>query len=205
MSHDTINKEKDFNEKDLLALIAEGDELAFARLFEYHRNRIHSIAFKLTHTSSLAEEIVQDVFLKIWLKRADLMEIQNFSAYLFIVTRNNVYSALKQIARNYKTTLLTDEDQALANDDTTDLVMEKEYSLLLKKAIDRLPSQQKQVYQLIKDQGLKREEVAQLLHIQPETVKFHLAQAMKNIRAFCMLHLGLFMGFVFFFPCLMRE
>jgi RNA polymerase sigma-70 factor (ECF subfamily) len=73
--------------------------------------------------------------------------------------------------------------------------MEKEYNSLLQNAIDRLPSQQRQVYYLIKDQGLKRIEVAHQLQIQPETVKFHLTQAMKNIRAFCMLHIGMFTGF----------
>ena len=189
-----------YNEKELLALIAEGDESAFAKLFEYYRNRIYSIAFKLTNSTSIAEEIVQDVFLKIWLKRADLIEIQNFNAYLFIVTRNDVYRVLKQIARNYKIVLITDEDQSAAHNDTADLVMEKEYNLLLQRAIDRLSNQQKQVYKLMKDQGLKREEVADLLHLQPETVKFHLAQAMKNIRAFCMLHLGIFIGFAICLP-----
>ena len=179
-----------------MTLVSRGDELAFASLFEHYRNRIYGIAFKLTHSTTIAEEIVQDVFLKIWLKRADLMEIQNFSAYLFIVTRNDVYKVLKQIARDFKTTLLTDENQSLANNaSTADLLVEKEYSLLLKKAIDRLPNQQKQVYTLIKEQGLKREEVAGLLHLQPETIKFHLAQAMKNIRAFCMPHLNLYIGF----------
>ena len=65
----------------------------------------------------------------------------------------------------------------------------------MKNAIDRLPNQQKQVYHLVKDQGLKRIEVANQLHIQPETVKFHLTQAMKNIRAFCMLHVDIIAGF----------
>jgi RNA polymerase sigma-70 factor (ECF subfamily) len=69
---------------------------------------------------------------------------------------------------------------------------------LLRNAIDRLPNQQKQVYQLIKEQKLKREEVADLLHLQPDTVKFHLAQAMKNIRNFCAPYLGLFLGFTVF-------
>jgi len=68
----------------------------------------------------------------------------------------------------------------------------------LQNAIDRLPNQQKQVYYLIKDQGLKRDEVAHKLHIQPETVKFHLAQAMKNIRAVCMLYLGITIIFTIF-------
>ena len=65
-----------YNEKELLTLIAGGDEWAFAKLFEYYRNRIYSIAIKLTNSTSIAEEIVQDAFLKIWLKRADLIDTQ---------------------------------------------------------------------------------------------------------------------------------
>jgi RNA polymerase sigma-70 factor (ECF subfamily) len=185
------------NEKELLVLLAGGDKLAFTKLFEYHRNRIYTVAFKMTRSSAISEEIVQDIFLKIWLKRADFVDVQNFSAYLFIVTRNEVYRVLKRIARDYKiTSLLSKDEQSMANNNTAHLVMEKEYSLLLQKAVDRLPNQQKQVYKLMKDQGLKREEVAEILHIQPETVKFHLAEAMKNVRTFCMLHLNLFIGFI---------
>lgn len=193
------------NEKELLELIAKGDEYAFVKLFAHYRDKIYSIAFKLTKSDVIAEEIVQDVFLKIWIKRANLFEIQNFGAYLFIVTRNDVYKVLKGIARNYKNTLLKDNDQSFATFDTTDVIIEKEYILLLQKAIDRLPNQQKQVYYLIKDQGLKRDEVAHQLNIQPETVKFHLAQAMKNIRAYCMLYLGVFTGFTIFLFCLFRN
>jgi len=182
------------NEKELLELIAEGNEPAFAKLFAHYGNRIFSIAFKLTKSNIIAEEIVQDVFLKIWSKRDSLDTIQNFSAYLFIVTRNDAYKALREIARNYKVTCLTGKDQSLAVNDTADVIMDKEYSSILQKAIDRLPNQQKQVYQLMKEGDLKRDEVAHQLHIQPETVKYHLAQAMKNIRAFCMLHLGIFIG-----------
>ncbi|MEO6290979.1 MAG: sigma-70 family RNA polymerase sigma factor [Ginsengibacter sp.] len=180
------------NENQLLGLIATGDEIAFAQIFEYYRDRIYSVAFKLTKSNVIAEEIVQDVFLKIWKKRADLIEIQNFSAYLFVVTRNHVYKILKRIASNYTTSLLTDEDIPAP---TTDLIIEKEYKLVLQQAISRLPGQQKLVYYLVKDQGLKRTEVAEQLRIQPETVKFYLAEAMKNIRAFCKLYLFTIIGF----------
>lgn len=186
--------EKLHNEKELLDLIAKNDEYAFSKLFEHYKDRIYSIAFKLTKSIIISEEIVQDVFLKIWLKRTDLIEIQNFNAYLFVVTRNNVYKTLKEIARNYKITLLKDKDHSVVNNDIADPVVEKEYKELLRKAIDRLPNQQKQVYCLVKEQGLKRDEVSNQLQIHPETVKYHLAQAMKNIRAFCLLHLNMFIG-----------
>ena len=192
-------KDTPYNEKELLTFIAQGDELAFAKLFEYNRDRIYTIAYRISHSTIIAEEIVQDVFLKIWLRRDHLVEIQNFNAYLLVIARNKVYKVLKRIAKDYELTLLTSDDQLSADDNTEDLLMSKEYNLLLKKAIDRLPDQQKQVYHFIKEEGLKREEAAGLLHLSPETVKFHLAQAMKNIRAFCMLHLDIFIGFIILF------
>jgi RNA polymerase sigma-70 factor (ECF subfamily) len=90
--------------------------------------------------------------------------------------------------------LLTESNESVAHNNTEDYVINKEFTSLLQKAIERLPQQQKQVYKLMKEEDLKRGEVAELLHLQPETVKFHLAQAMKNIRTYCMLHLNVFIG-----------
>ncbi len=193
MPRDTL-----YNENELLTFVVQGDEPSFAKLFDYHQNRVYTIAYKLTHSKSQAEDIVQNVFLKIWLARANLLTIQDFSAYLFIVTRNDVYKVLKQIARNYTVSLPNEESQLPANNDTAENMMEKECRLMLQNAINRLPKQQKQVYVFIKEQGLKREEVADLLHLQPETVKFHLAQAMKNIRAYCMLYFSELSGLIYF-------
>ncbi|MEO5998873.1 MAG: sigma-70 family RNA polymerase sigma factor [Chitinophagaceae bacterium] len=184
--------DKPLIDEEVIFQIAQGDEIAFAKLFELYRDRIYSIAFKLTHTTTVAEEIVQDVFLKIWLKRSSLLTIQDFSAYFFVVTRNYAFKALRDIARNYSTTIFSEESQETADNDFQDYLADKEYSLLLQKAVNRLPGQQKDVYRLTKEQGLKREEVARLLHVQPETVKSHLAQAMKNIRHFCLVHLDHF-------------
>jgi len=186
---------ENLNEKMLLKLIAEGNECAFTKLFENYQDIIYTVALKLTKSNVTAKEIVQDVFLKIWTRRSKLNNIENFNAYLFIVTRNHAYKVLKSIALNYRNVAITEETQQSNNQDVSDLLVDKEYDHLLKTAINRLPPQQKKVYNLIKDQGLRREEVAEHLELQPETVKYHLAQAMKNIRAFCMLHLGVFVGF----------
>lgn len=182
------------NEKELLELISGGDENAFAAVFDHYRNKIYGTALKLTHSTTVAEEIVEDVFLKIWIRRATLNEIENFSAYLFTIARNETYKILKQIAKNYKIVLLSENNESLVHNNTEDYLVDKELTTLLQKAIDRLPHQQKQVYKLMKEEDLKRGEVAELLHLQPETVKFHLAQAMKNIRTYCMLHLNTLFG-----------
>lgn len=189
-----------YNEQELIQRIAQNDEIAFAKLFDHYRDKIYTVALKLTHSTTVAEEIVEDVFLKIWLRRSCLQEIENFSAYLFVIARNETYKILKQIAKNYKLVLLTENDAGTFYDNNTEeYLISKEMTSVLEKAIDRLPHKQKQVYQLMKEGNLKRGEVAELLQIKPETVKFHLAQAMKNIRAYCLLHLNSSIGFMLFF------
>jgi RNA polymerase sigma-70 factor (ECF subfamily) len=190
-----LSPDQSYDEQELLRLIAQSDESAFTQLFDHYRNKIYTIALKLTHSTTVAEEIVEDVFLKIWLRRTALQGIENFGAYLYAIARNETYKILKQIAKNYKTVLLTENNLSLVDNHTDEYLIAKEFTSLLQKAIDRLPNQQGQVYKLMKESGLKRAEVAELLQIKPETVKFHLAQAMKNIRAYCMLHMNSSIGF----------
>jgi RNA polymerase sigma-70 factor (family 1) len=180
-----------YTEQELLRLVAEGDRNAFTQIYNNYRNKIYSIAFELTESTTVAEEIVQDTFLKIWVKRETLIEVEHFRAYLFTITRNYVFTALKRIARKESIEISAIQDAPLYDNDTEDRVLNNEYTRILQAAIDRLPEQQKQVYNLIKKEGLKREEAAAALHLSPETVKTHLAQAMRSIRTYCLSHLDI--------------
>ncbi|MGN6295335.1 MAG: RNA polymerase sigma factor [Ginsengibacter sp.] len=194
--------DKKYNENEVLLLVSQGDEVAFRELFEHYQNKLYSVALRITRSSTLSEEIVEDVFLKIWLKRNDLLEIQNFSAYLFVITRNRVYKTLKQIAKSYETVVLTEDNKIAANENIEDYLINKEYSTVLHEAVTRLPQKQKEVYSLIKEHGLKRDEAAYVLNLKPETIKSHLAEAMKNIRSYCTLYLDMMLlipVYVFYF------
>lgn len=192
-------KDNLFDEKELIQLIAKDDQLAFRKLYDHYRNRVYSVAYKLTRSSNTANEIVEDVFLKIWLRRTDLFKIHDFSAYLFIITRNDTYKVLKRIAKNYKFTLINDDDQTLAHNDTEEQLIYKDYREILDGVVGQLPKQQKLVFKLIKEEGFRREEVARLLNLSPETVKFHLSQAVKKVRFFCQSNIDLFGVFMVFF------
>lgn len=180
-----------YTEQELLRLVAEGDRNAFTQLYNNYRNKIYSIAYELTESTTVAEEIVQDTFLKIWVKRDSLLEVEHFRAWLFTITRNYVFTALKRIARKESIEVSAIQDAPLYDHDTEDRVLNNEYTRILQAAIDRLPEQQKQVYNLIKKEGLKREEAAAALHLSPETVKTHLAQAMRSIRTYCLARLDI--------------
>ena len=177
------------SEQELLQLITKGDEVAFAALFNNYRNKIYSIAYELTESTVIAEEIVQDTFLKIWLRRETLEDVTHFKAYLFTIARNYVFSALKSIARRQNMELKIVQHTPGFYSDTENRVIQKEYDAILKQAVNSLPPKQKEVYLLMKEQGMKRHEVAAALQVSEETVKTHLAQAMRAIRAYCLSHI----------------
>lgn len=175
------------NEKKLLRLIAGSDETAFRSLFDVYKNIVYSLAFKCTKCPVSSEEIVQEVFMMLWLRRTELKKIDNLKAYLLISTRNLIYKLLREKAKKHLRVTAVHEQHIF---DVETHLLEKEYGTMLKKAIKRLPVQQQKVYILVKENGLRREEAASVLNLAPDTIKFHLAQAMKSIRAYCSLHLS---------------
>jgi RNA polymerase sigma-70 factor (family 1) len=179
------------NEQDLLLQVSQGSEPAFTELFHHYRKRIYSVGCAVTHSEEMAEELVQDVFLKIWLKRNDLSAILNFESYLFVVTRNTAFDLIKRALQQRKAATGLRMQVPEATSDTDHFLLDRQYANILEEAVNRLPPQQKQVYQLIKVEGLKRNEVASRLQIQPNTVKEHLMKAMKSIRAHCVTRLDL--------------
>jgi len=169
------------NEAVLLAKVAAGDERAFKVLFDGYYNVLGEYVFKLTNSLSGAQEIVQDTFIKIWLKRESLTEIKSFSNYIFILCRNQTYNELRKKAseRNFLTQLdrhLNEENNALVLDDLTD-----NYRELIDAAVDKLPPQAQKVYLLSRDERMKYEEIAAALNISPETVKKHIQYAKRFI------------------------
>lgn len=179
-------------ENNLFRAIANGDEKAFETLFNQYRNKVYTIAWKITGSEAVAEEIVLDVFLKVWLKREQLPELEYFTAWLFTITRNRVFKTLKQLAQQATSHAISDQEEWLLPPvaSSSELLQEKEYRQILHDAVSRLSPQQQKVYQLIKEHGMKREEAAKVLNLSPETVKRHLAEAMHFIRTYCSYHLG---------------
>ncbi|RAJ81863.1 RNA polymerase sigma-70 factor (ECF subfamily) [Chitinophaga dinghuensis] len=179
------------SERALLQLVSEGNEQAFSALVKQYRSNIFTTALQLLHQRQLAEEVLQDVFLKVWLQRAELREVENFPAWLHTVARNTIYTAFKRSLKDKMLPVGDAEEHLDAGYNTADPLLEKEYNTLLHTAIERLPARQQETYRLMKLQGLKRNEVAALLGVSPETVKYNLDEASKKVRAYCLAQLPL--------------
>jgi RNA polymerase sigma-70 factor (family 1) len=180
-----------YNDMALFLRIARSDEAAFRQLFEKYKVRFYATAVKMTHSPVLAEEIVQEIFLTIWLKRSFLPGIEKPESYLLTMVYNSISKHFKKLAIERK---MRDEIAGAATDN--DLEVEKwldakESRQLIIDAVNKLPAQQQLVYKLSKENGLSREEIAGELGISPNTVKKHLHEAMKSIRAYLQQATGL--------------
>jgi RNA polymerase sigma-70 factor (ECF subfamily) len=168
--------------QQLPGLVAEGNERAFAQLYQHYTNTVYGVALTYTKSKDLAEEIVQEVFLKLWLQRSRLAALDNFENYLFIMARNQILNQLKSKLRQqayvhhltkvFSDPALTPEDQ----------LMFKEAGMLVKRAVDLLPPQQKLVYQMARQEGLALDLIARQLGLSRNTVRNHLAKAIETIR-----------------------
>jgi RNA polymerase sigma-70 factor (family 1) len=176
------------DEEWILAEIAKGNQLAFGKLFNFYRNKVYGYALALLQTESLAEEIVQNVFLKLWLKREELVTITNFGGFLRVIAKNESLNALKKIALEKKNTQVASEHTLTFDFNTENAVQLKETQQILDSAIEGLPPQQKIIYRLCQIEGVKQKDVADQLNISPLTVKAHLRDAVKSIRAYLTAH-----------------
>ncbi|MGK6352012.1 RNA polymerase sigma factor [Parapedobacter sp. DT-150] len=172
-----------YNERELLAEIAAGDQKAFTVLFQHYHSFVFSFGQKITHSEDLAVEIVQDVFLKIWLDRRRLTQVDRFPAYLNRLVRNYCFNVLRKLANENKAALVLMANSDGEDYSTIERLDYQDVKQILDEAINKLSVQQKQVYQFCHQEGLKYEEVAQRLNISPQTVHAYMKDALRKIRA----------------------
>ncbi len=167
-------------ERVTLEHVSKGDEMAFEELFNAYHQELGGYVLRLTKSLSLTEEIVQDVFFKIWTNREQLNQINNFRSYLFIVSRNHAYNVMRQQLR--KEVLHQTWVEQHLHDLTSDAEPDKEkFYTLIDEAVLLLPPQQQKAWILSRREGLKHKEIASKLVLSQETVKRHISMAIGTI------------------------
>lgn len=170
------------NEKELLLKIAEGDEKAFEHIFYNYHNRLANYIQRFTGSILLTQEIVQDVFLKIWTNRAQLSDVDNFRSFLFVSARNHAFNAIKQLAREYRRKDLWQKQLQEEFNFSAERITYQEMLTKVNKVIRALPQQQKKVFLLSREKGLSHEQIASELDLSIATVKKHMVLALKFLR-----------------------
>ena len=168
-----------FNEHTLRAVI-QGDRVAFARLYNHYRNPALRFCISILKDEDEAENMLQEVFIKIWERRSQINPELNFNSYLFTCLRNMAFDYLKKMEKNEwlkqqymeRMELIRDEDSELA-----EVQMQNLHS-----AIGTLSEKRKQILKLTIEEGMSYQEIAEMLHISKNTVKNQLVKAKQFLR-----------------------
>lgn len=158
-----------------------GDHKAFEKVFMLYYEKVKYFMTVLLKSSSTAEELAQTIFANLWEHRGKIDPDKNFNAYIYTVARNSVYNYIKSknVRDKYAESNMWDVAES---PDAEDIIIAKETQLLIDVAVERMPRQRKNIYELSQNQGLNKEEVAKQLDITKNAVDKQLRLAMQDIR-----------------------
>jgi len=173
---------KDITDQNLALLIKGEGKDAFRELFDRYAPRIHKFAFSYLKNRSDAEEIVQNVFLKIWEKRNSIKTSENIKAFIFTITANKIYDFIRR--RNIENTFLsyTMLNQGDNENNSWNSIVYNEVQQTIFNLANKLPSQQRRVFNLSKMEGLTNDEIAIKMGISKRTVENDLYRAVLFLK-----------------------
>lgn len=161
--------------------IRQDDEKAFAELFNRHWRKAHMMAYSKVHNKHVTEEIVQDLFITLWDKRASL-SIQNISSYFYTSIKNKSLNYIescvvrKKYWEHYKTF-------APQSEESTDNIIEyNELLEAIEQGMEHLPKKTKRIFQLNRLEGRSISEIAKLLNLSEKAIEYHLTISLKQLR-----------------------
>ncbi|GGB00928.1 RNA polymerase sigma factor [Puia dinghuensis] len=176
------------NDPILLSQLAQGDETALTGLVRLYWRSIYCQAIALMKSAEEAEEVTQDIFLKVWNSRDRLGQIGNFENWLFIIARNTIITAFRK--KLNRPTFLQDqeiEEHALRPDHWAE--GRQHYQVLLT-GISLLPEKRREVFRMSRLEGLTHEQIAERLGIHKDTVAQYIVKAVTFLRGYLQEHLG---------------
>lgn len=166
-----------------MRLIAEGDEVAFRDLFHSYVPLVQSVVAKLIGNTEAVPDVVQEIFLRIWLARDRLPDIENPRSWILRIVYHQSFNWLRQQkAQRKRDLVLLEEIQSVSTLGTEEAAQFEETSRIVQAAIEQLPPQARKVYLLNREEGLKIGEIAQQLQLSTQTVKNTLGRSVKAIR-----------------------
>lgn len=174
--------------KLLVIELMEGNEKAFSELFNMFYNDVYAYSLSMLKNEILAEEIVQDVFLNIWLHRERLNPDLSFKSYVFTITRNLTFNLISKVANSHKLKEEVFYTSQKSYSPIEDGIAEADYDTLKNKAIEQLPPKRRIIFEMSRNKEMSYEEISQELNISVSTVKGQMSKALAEIRHFLETH-----------------
>lgn len=172
-------------DEELFFLVKNDDETAFNVLFERYRSKLYYYLLRHTKSPEIAEEIVIDIFMKLWQGRALADKITSPAAFFHKVGYYKAMDILRTTSRHSRLRQLYIDRLDTAGEDTpVDILMDCEARKLLQQAVQQLPPQRKLIYQMSREEGLTHDQIAEILNLSRSTVNNTIVSASRSIVQF---------------------
>ncbi|MEN0056660.1 MAG: sigma-70 family RNA polymerase sigma factor [Mucilaginibacter sp.] len=170
------------NERELMKNLQSGDEKAFEKLYRHYIDPIFRKIHYLTKSAEIAEELAQDVFLKIWERRTSIDHNKSFGAFVHIIAQNLITDLYRRLAhdRAFRDQLINSFTELY------DPIASQVDRQLVYQALESLPAQRKKVMSMVKIEGRSYEEVSSLLGVSTSTIRDHVVKGTKSLKAYFM-------------------
>ncbi len=171
------------NLKILQQRVFNNEEAALAEMYEIFYVKLVHFAKAMLHNNEVAEEVVEDVFVKLWVNRTNITTIDNLTVYLYVAVKNNCLNFISKKAKALITSPFDflDIEISDASPGPLDIMITAEMMEQMQKAVEALPPRCKMIFKLVREDGLKYKEVAQILNISVNTIDVQMAIAVKRI------------------------
>ena len=157
-------------------------EKDFEKVYNSFWSKLYCVAYNYFRDKTMAQEVVQDVFVKLWMKRESVQEIVDLESYLFKAVRNKIYDQFDKIATQEKLKQQVALQLTEATDSTKEDIEYAETWELINQEIDQLPSKTKEIFRLSRFGQYSNDEIAGNLHLSGKSVEYHITRALKRLR-----------------------
>lgn len=161
----------------------ETDEHIFCELYAMYKNRLIYYAIRLVKSRELAEDIVQDAFISIWLNRKNIDTDQSISSYLFTIVHNRILNQLKNIDNELRLKEALLKNAVDYTTETENKLIEKDFENILNNLMLNLTPQQQRIFKMSRELRMSHKEIAEELGISLHTVNQHITEALQIIRS----------------------
>lgn len=200
-----MSREQSHNAEALLVMeLKKGNEKAFVKLYDTYKDRIYAYNLKLLKSQNHAEELLQEVFMKVWEKRDTLDTSRSFKSFLFTIARNKCFDFLEKASNDTKLReeLFYQSQKFYTASDMK--VIEADFERIKKEAYDRLPPKRREIFEMSREHGMTYDEISAELGISPSTVKSQMNKALESMRLFLREHRDVSFTVLLLWDCFIR-